>query len=62
VIEGKKPKLMILDKNGAIKKVYKLDDKSFSQPEGITFSDDGRLYISNEVVDNSANIMEVKLN
>ncbi len=61
VLEGKKPKLLILDTAGNIKKVHKLDD-SFAQPEGITFSSDGTLYISNEAGDVSANIMEVHLN
>jgi len=61
VLDGKKPKLMILNKSGAIKKIYELDKKSFAQPEGITFGEDGTLYISNEAGDNAANIMEISL-
>lgn len=61
VLEGINPKLMILNKSGAIKKIYELDKKSFAQPEGITFGADGTLYISNEAGDNAANIMEISL-
>jgi uncharacterized protein YjiK len=63
VLEGKKPKLMILDSKGKILTVHELDQRKFTQPEGITFSEDGRLFISNETDGNSAaNILEVKLN
>lgn len=61
VIEGKNPKLLILNKEGDILSVFKLDKHNFPQPEGITFSDDGRLFISNEANDDSANILEVEL-
>lgn len=50
VLEGKKPKLLILNADGTMKMVYKLDEINFPQPEGMTFSDDGDLYISNEAV------------
>lgn len=59
VLEGKNPKLVVLDKDGTIKKVHELDKKQFSQPEGITFSPDGTLFISNEAGDKAANILEV---
>lgn len=59
VLEGKNPKLVILDKDGTITKVHVLDKKIFEQPEGITFSPDGTLYISNEAGNKPANIMEV---
>ncbi|WP_203296262.1 SdiA-regulated domain-containing protein [Luteirhabdus pelagi] len=62
VLEGKNPKLVILDSDGTIKKVHKLDEDTFAQPEGITFSSDATLYISNEVGDNDANIMQVTFN
>ncbi|WP_164674207.1 SdiA-regulated domain-containing protein [Maribacter litoralis] len=48
MLEGAKPKLLILDKNGVAKKGYSLNKKVFPQPEGITFSPDGELYISSE--------------
>ncbi|WP_431134138.1 SdiA-regulated domain-containing protein [Psychroserpens mesophilus] len=59
MLEGKRPKLLILDQKGNLKKVYKLDEKQFPQPEGITFSHDGKLYISNEAVYDAATIMEI---
>ncbi len=60
VLEGKNPSLLILDKGGAIKKLYELDEAKFAQPEGITFSPDGILYISNEAGDAEANILRVR--
>ena len=48
MLEGAKPKLLILDKNGVAKNGYSLSKKIFPQPEGITFSPDGDLYISSE--------------
>lgn len=56
VLEGKNPKLLILDAKGTLKKVYKLDEINFPQPEGMTFSEDGELYISNEAVTGPATI------
>ena len=61
VLEGRNPKLLILDKEGDILSAFKLDKHKFAQPEGITFSDDGRLFISNEANDDWANILEVEL-
>lgn len=61
VLDGKNPKLVILDKAGTIIKIYKLDKNDFAQPEGITFSPNGILYISNEAGDNEANIIEIEL-
>lgn len=62
VLEGKKPKLLILDAQGTLKTVYKLDKIDFPQPEGMTFSEDGDLYISNESVNGPATIHLVELN
>lgn len=62
VLEGKDPKLLILEKTGKIKKVYLLHKDIFPQPEGITFSENGTLYISNEANKGSATILKVKLN
>ncbi|NRR90274.1 SdiA-regulated domain-containing protein [Winogradskyella undariae] len=63
VLEGKKPKLVILNSKGEILKVLPLDERKFTQAEGITFSEDGRLFISNEFKkkSRSANILEVEL-
>ena len=56
VLEGKNPKLLILDPEGLLKTVYKLDKINFPQPEGMTFSDQGDLYISNESASGPATI------
>ena len=60
ILEGKKPKLLILDKKGKPLKLHTLNEDSFPQPEGITFSPDGTLYISNEGKKGTANILEVE--
>ncbi|MUU78864.1 SdiA-regulated domain-containing protein [Winogradskyella endarachnes] len=61
VLDGRNPKLLILNKAGKIKDVFKLNKHKFAQPEGITFSEDGRLFISNEADKKRANILEVEL-
>lgn len=61
VIEGTRPKLVILAVDGTIKNVIKLDSDNFPQPEGITFSPEGKLYISTEAGGGKAAIMEVVL-
>ncbi len=50
--------LLIADNNGKIKEVFGLDKKLFKQPEGITFSTSGDLYISNEAKGGIANILK----
>lgn len=61
ILEGRRPKLVIVDDTGAIKKVYHFDKKQFPQPEGLIFSSDGRLFISNEGNGDVGTIMEVLL-
>lgn len=61
VLDGRNPKLLILNTKGKIKDVFKLNKHKFAQPEGITFSADGRLFISNEANKEKANILEVEL-
>ncbi len=48
ILEGTRPKLMIMSSNNEIKGVYPLDPQLFPQPEGITFSEDGGLYVASE--------------
>ncbi|MBJ7882843.1 SdiA-regulated domain-containing protein [Gelidibacter salicanalis] len=62
VLEGKNPKLLIMDSNGVLKTVFKLDKINFPQPEGMTFSDQGDLYISNESANGPASIHLVEFN
>ncbi len=40
--------LVVADRNGEVKDVYKLDPVTFNQPEGITFTPWGDMLISNE--------------
>lgn len=61
IVEGKKPKILILDKDGKSIKIINLSKKTFSQPEGIVFSPEGTMYISNEGKKGTANILEVEL-
>jgi len=50
--------LVTAGRDGVVKKVYNLDPKLFVQPEGITFSPSGNMFISNEAGPmKSANIL-----
>ena len=40
--------MIITDKNGQVKKSYKLDPSLYNQPEGIAFTPSGDLIVSNE--------------
>ncbi|HEA30045.1 MAG TPA: hypothetical protein ENH91_08650 [Leeuwenhoekiella sp.] len=62
VLEGVHPKLLIFDSSGQLKKIHLFDKRKFTQPEGITFSPDGTLYISNEANGEEPTILQVKLN
>lgn len=59
-LDGAKPKFLISDKKGNLKKLYHLNEDEFYQPEGITLSPDGRIFISNEGKKGKPNILEVK--
>lgn len=61
ILEAKNPRLLIMDTNGKLIRLHKLNKKSFPQPEGMTFAPDGTLYISNEGKKGTANILEVEL-
>lgn len=62
ILDARRPGLLIIDKNGDLIKFHSFAENDFAQPEGLTFSPDGRLYISNEAGDGPANILQVKLN
>ncbi len=49
--------LIVCDEEGSIQAIQFLSTKTFSQPEGITFSPEGTMYISNEGRGLSANIL-----
>ena len=40
--------LVVAERNGKVKEIYHLDPSLFNQPEGITFTPNGSLFISNE--------------
>lgn len=61
VLEGKNPRLLIMDPQGKAIQLHILHKESFPQPEGITFAPDGTLYIANEGKKGMANILEVEL-
>ncbi len=60
ITDGPSSRLLQIDKNGNVKKMYSLG-KNFYQPEGLSFSPAGKLYISNEGKKNAGNIIEVEL-
>lgn len=61
-LDAKSPQLLITDGDAKPEALVLLEEKEFSQPEGLTFGPDGKLYISNEAGKNSpANILQVQL-
>ncbi len=60
MIDSEIPKVLILNKEGRIKKLHLLDPAEFFQPEGICFSPSGRVFISNEGKGGDPSIVEVK--
>ena len=61
ILEGKNPRLLIMDSKGKLLQLHDLNKKYFPQPEGMTFAPDGTLYISNEGKKGTATILEVEL-
>ncbi|PIQ20004.1 MAG: hypothetical protein COW65_17500 [Cytophagales bacterium CG18_big_fil_WC_8_21_14_2_50_42_9] len=53
--------LLILNADGSIKERYALGKDDFSQPEGITFSPSGDVFISNEGKKEKGNILQVSI-
>ncbi len=53
-------RLLVIMAKGEVKQVYKLDKAVFRQPEGICFSANGDMFISNEAQEATANILQFK--
>jgi len=60
ITDGPKSGLLIMDASGNIKKLLQLG-KDFAQPEGITFSPQGEVFISNEGTKQPGNILQVQV-
>jgi uncharacterized protein YjiK len=60
ITDGPKSNLLILDPSGKTKKLVQLG-QDFAQPEGITFSPQGDIFISNEGNKQAGNILKVEL-
>lgn len=60
ITDGPNSRLLIMNKSGKIVKLLVLGNQ-FEQPEGITFSPDGELFISNEGNKRPANILKVEI-
>lgn len=60
ITDGPKSRLLIMQPSGEIEELHTLG-KEFAQPEGITFSPQGEMFISNEGAKGSGNIMQVEL-
>jgi uncharacterized protein YjiK len=61
ITEGVHPKLLVLGADGSTKKLYQMSSSAFQQAEGITFTPEGELYISNEGKQGTANILKVEI-
>lgn len=61
ILDGSEPKLLIAGKEGSLKEIIIFNRKEFANPEGLTFSPEGELYISNEAEITPANILKVSL-
>ena len=62
ILEGTKPKLLIMNSKGKLISLYDLKGSNFPQAEGIAFSADGKMYISNEGGNKEpGNILQVEL-
>jgi hypothetical protein len=61
VVDGRRARMLIVNQEGKLHSLTTLSDPAFSQPEGITFDNQGNLFISNEGVKNSGNILKVSM-
>ncbi len=61
ITSSKGKMLLVMDRNGEIIQLIKLEKKIHRQPEGLCFGKDGTLYISNEGKDGEAKLHTFKL-
>ncbi len=61
ILEGTKPKLLIMSQAGKLLSLHELKGPDFPQPEGLAFSPDGKMYISNEGNEKEGNILQVEI-
>lgn len=61
VLEGTDPKLLIMSPAGKLLSLFELDKSDFPQPEGLTFDNNGNMFISNEGNKKEGNILQVDL-
>lgn len=59
ILDGRAPQLVIADSDMKLMKRFALRKDDFAQAEGLTFSKNGRIFISNEGKAGKANILEV---
>lgn len=62
ILDGTNPKILITGKDGSLKDLVMLNAGDFGNPEGLTFTPQGDMYISNEAEGGPANILKVSLN
>ncbi len=60
ILDGPHARMLVMDANGSIKNMYQLG-KGFAQAEGITFSPQGTIFISNEGKKKPGNIIEIEM-
>lgn len=62
ILSSASNQLAITDLNGKVEAVYRLSPSLFPQPEGITFTPRGDLYISNEGLGQRPNVLKFRYN
>jgi uncharacterized protein YjiK len=58
IISSASNQLVIASTNGEVEGVYMLAEKTFPQPEGLTFKSNGEMFISNEGVTSKATLLK----
>ena len=61
VLDGARPKMLIMTAAGKPEHLYKMKSSDFPQPEGIDFNDAGELFVSNEGGNGQGTILKVAL-